>query len=733
MTERESRLAVGLFGVSMFGSAALLFVVQPMFARMVLPQLGGAPAVWTTCVLFFQAALLLGYLYAHVITRWLTPRHQVLLHVVMLGVPLLTLPIDLRGSPPPAAGTPVWWLLGVLAVSAGLPFFVVATSAPLLQRWFSLLPHQAARDPYFLYVASNAGSMTGLLGYPVLLEPGLRLTHQSLFWAGGYAGVALLIATCGAALFCLTTRPVDAPGQSHDPSMAARTGSRWRDRLLWLALAFAPSSLMLGVTTHISMEIAAVPLLWIIPLAVYLLTFMLTFSSRPPISRLWTARLLPFLIAAAMAAVVFRGNSRAVIAVHLVTFFVTAIVCHRELAERRPARRDLTTFYLWVAAGGALGGLFNTLVAPSVFTTIAEYPLALGVAALVRPSPRWGTWGPEPRAVVLGLPLAAGAIALAGWNTGLIRGGFPAVATVFLLAVLAALAFANRVRPFAVVVGLILLIHIGMPSTGRNRVVHAARSFFGMHQVFQDMPPTAHFLRHGNTLHGRQQLGERDRCVPTTYFHPSGPIGQLFHALGDRARSVAVIGLGTGSLACYAAVGSHWTFYEIDPEVERIARDERYFTFLGNSRVEVDVVLGDGRRGLADAPRSPYDVVVVDAYGSDAIPVHLLTEEFVELAFARMQPGGVLAFHITNRHLDLEPVLAAIAGRLGAEPRIARDYSTTSAERRVGKLNSAWLIMTRDAAGLGDWVSDPRWRAARPGRSGWTDDFSNILDAVIWR
>jgi hypothetical protein len=731
MTGTTSRLVVWLFASSIFGSAALLFLVQPMFARMVLAPLGGSPAVWTCCMLFFQAVLLLGYLYAHVVTRWLMPRRQVLLHVVMLALPLLTLPMAVPRSEPPASGLPVWWLLGVLATSAGLPFFLVATTAPLLQRWFSLLPHRAARDPYFLYVASNAGSMTGLLGYPVLVEPGLRLAQQSLLWAAGYGIVALSIAACGATLFRLLPHAVDPAGGSAHAALG-QTASSWRDRLAWLALAFAPSSLMLGVTAHISMEIASVPLLWIIPLALYLLTFMLTFARRPPIPGAWTARLLPILITASMAALAFRVNSAEAVAIHLLTFFAAAMVCHRELADRRPHVADLTTFYLWVATGGALGGLFNTLVAPALFTTIAEFPLALAVVALLRPSPRWWPWTREPRVLIAGVPVAAGAIVLAAWGAGVVRGGFPAVATVFLLALLAAFAFVNRVRPLAVVIALLLVIDMGLPSIGRNRVVHGARSFFGVHQVIQDMPPTAHFLRHGNTMHGRQQLAERDRCVPTTYFHRSGPIGQVFRELGDRARSVAVIGLGTGSLACYAVAGSRWTFYEIDPEVERIARDGRYFTFLENSPVDVDVVLGDGRRGLVHASGQRYDVIVMDAFGSDAIPIHLVTEEFVGLAFDRMQPGGVLAFNITNRHIDLEPVLGAIAGRLGLESRTQRDNYATLAERRAGKSSSDWLILTRDLSGLGGLMTDARWRPTRAGPSAWTDDFANILDVIVW-
>jgi hypothetical protein len=731
-----SRAVVPLFGVSIFGSAALLFAVQPMVARMLLPRLGGSPAVWTTCVLFFQSTLLLGYIYAHIAVRRLTPRRQVLFHLAILSGALLVLPITVAAGAPPGSGTPVWWLLTALVISVGPPFVVLASTTPLLQGWLSLLRGPSARDPYFLYSASSAGSLTGLLIYPFLVEPALRLADQSRVWAAAYCAVGLLIGCCGTLL--LQFRSGEMPALAHDDDGAdahrGQGGRGWRERLLWLALSFAPASLMLGVTQHISMEIAAIPLLWVIPLALYLLTFSLTFARRPPIPRRWMTRLLPVSIAAAIAALIVRGDQRTLVAVHLATFFLAAMVCHRELAERRPAVRDLTAFYLWMATGGALGGLFNTLVAPAVFTTVVEYPLVLGLVALLRPSPGWGWWGREPDAIVFGVPLVAGGMGLVAWNAGLISGGLPAVATTYLMALLGGLAFANRVRPFAVTIALILVLDTAiMPLTGRNRVVHAARSFFGVHRVVQNTPPTAHFLWHGNTLHGQQQLGERDACVPTTYYDSSGPIGQLFAALDGRAHRVAIIGLGSGSLACYARPGDHWTFYEIDPEIERIAKDGRYFTFLENSPGRIDVVLGDGRLALANAPPAAFHAIVVDAYGSDAIPVHLLTEEFVELMLSRLLPDGVVAFHVTSRHLDLEPVLAAVAARLRLEAHIQRDELATLAQRRAGKARSDWIVMAREAAALGPIVSDPRWRPARPGASSWTDDFSNVLDALKWR
>lgn len=733
----DARRLVVLYAGTMFLSAATLFLVQPMFARMVLPTLGGTPAVWNTCVLFFQVMLLAGYIYAHVLTRSLRPQHQALVHAVVLLVPLLVLPIQVRGDAPPAAGSPVWWLMTVLVVSVGLPFFVVASTAPLLQRWFSVLPHPSARDPYFLYVASNAGSMVGLLGYPFAIDRTLRVHEQSVLWTGAYGSVAVLIALCAAVVLRTIAATAPSPSASiawnPSPDRAATTPPRRLAlRLRWLALAFIPSSLMLGVTLHISTDVASVPLLWLIPLALYLLTFIASFASRPVISQRWMVRALPFLTTASLVTVVFGLNSWPMVPLHLATFFVAAFVCHRGLAESRPPAGDLTTFYLWVSLGGALGGAFNTLVAPVLFTTVAEYPLALALAAFARPSPRWRR-GIESMAAAVGLPsIALGAVTVA-WLAGLMPGlSFQVVLVVFALGTSAVLGAANRPRPFAVAILLVGFVHT-LPSGGtRDRTLFAARSFFGVHRVLVDVPPTQHKLRHGTTLHGVQAIASRDRCEPTTYFHRTGPIGQVFAALGGRARDVAVIGLGSGGLACYGQPGARWTFYEIDPVVERIARDTQYFTFLENSVASVRVVLGDGRLTLAAAPDGVHDVLVVDAFSSDAIPMHLATEEFIRMSAAKLRPDGLMAFHISNRYLDLEPVLTANAASIGLQAWAQFDGQLTDEDRREGKTLSRWMLIARDAGALAGLERDARWRTARAAASGWTDDFADILDAFAW-
>ncbi len=720
---------VRLFALTTFGSAALLFTIQPMFAKMVLPRLGGTPAVWNTCVVFFQAALLLGYLYAHVATRKLTVRTQALLHLIVLALPLAVLPIALRAEAPPTTGSPVWWLLGVLGISVGLPFFVLSTTAPLLQRWFSVLPHPFARDPYFLYAASNVGSMLGLLAYPFLIERRLRLAEQSAGWSVAYWLVAGFIGACALTLVRFAPRTLaDNVTPIHPAHTVKKPG--WCARLLWLALSFVPSSLMLGVTTHISTDVAAVPLLWVVPLALYLLTFILSFASRPPIPHLWMTRLLPFLATAVIAAVMFGVGGWMFVPLHLLTFFVAALVCHRELAERRPGVDDLTAFYLGVSIGGALGGAFNTLIAPFVFSTIAEYPIVLALAVLLRPLPGPGGRRQESSSSVPRLPLLVGVVVLTVWATGLVEGTFLRVAILFVgLMAAAPLGLTNRPAGVGLLVG--SLVYATLQGTSRDRVVFAERSFFGVHQVLEDVPPTRHRLRHGSTFHGVQLLTARDGCEPTTYFHSSGPIGQVFQTLGPRASRVAVIGLGSGTMACYGLPGSRWTFYEIDPVVERIARDQELFTFLAHSPADVEVVLGDGRLTLGDAPLDTYDVIVMDAFSSDAVPMHLLTEEFVRLSLARTRRDGLLLFNISNRYLDLEPVLTATGERLGLSAYTQLDTQVTADQQAVGKTASRWLMMARDES-IGRLADDRRWRPGRAGPASWTDDFSNIFDAVAW-
>ena len=368
---RAVGVAMALFSVTIFLGSSLLFLVQPMFAKVALPWLGGSPSVWNTCILFFQTTLLLGYLYAHLSTRWLGVRRQIYCHVILVLAPLIVLPLTAGGGPPPASANPVWWLLGTMTLRVGLPFFVVSTSAPLLQRWFATLPVPSARDPYFLYSASNLGSMIALLGYPLVLEPMVGTKQQMWLWSGGYLFLIALTAAC--AMFVRAFGGAFRPDTAFDDVMPSEVASG-RKPIQWMVLSFVPSSLLLGVTTHISTDIAAVPLLWVLPLALYLATFVLTFASREIVPHRWLVRALPALILCCLLTILLNGRMSWLIPLHVITFFASAMVCHRELAHRRPPAQQLTEFYLWMSFGGMLGGVLTACWHPNSFQESSSIP-----------------------------------------------------------------------------------------------------------------------------------------------------------------------------------------------------------------------------------------------------------------------------------------------------------------------------------------------------------------------
>ncbi len=714
-----------LFTVTMFVSALLLFTVQPMVGKMLLPSLGGTPAVWNTCMVFFQAVLLAGYAYSHLTTTWLGLRKQAVLHVLVLLLPLLTLPITvLSGSTPPTEHNPIPWLLGRMAVAVGLPFFVVTTGAPLLQRWFAHTGHPTASDPYFLYAASNAGSLIALLGYPVLLERMWTVGQQSLAWSAGYIVLILLIAACAVALW----RGLRVPYA--DTASAAREDSAspaLRRRLYWVLLAFLPSSLMLGVTAHITTDVATVPLLWVVPLALYLLTFVLVFARRqliPPAVPAWA---LPILL----VLTVFVGGQdwaggaagRSVqIVLHLLVFFCAALVCHARLAQDRPGVRHLTVYYLLMSVGGVLGGLFNAIVAPTVFPAVIEYPLVLVVTCLMLPA------DPVPpqqlrlaRWLDLLLPLAAalllGLLSLAKGAPRSLVYGFPA---------LLALACLRRPLRLALCLAALLLVPAYFDNFRKNRLLHIERNFFGVKRVMQDPAGACHMLVHGGTLHGLQATDPRAQREPFSYYHRAGPAGDVFRVLAQAhpGTPVAAVGLGAGSIATYMSAGQPLTFFEIDPGVARIALDERYFTFLAQCRGPVDIVLGDGRLTLAAAPAERYGLIFLDAFNSDAVPTHLLTREALELYLSRLAPRGWLAFHATNATLDLPALLAVQAANLQLVAFHRHDPVGGG-----GKDASDYVVMARTAADLRSLVYDSNWKRLSP-RSDvapWTDQYSSLL------
>ena len=724
-------LLAPLFATTIFASAALLFFVEPMFAKMVLPRLGGSPAVWNTCVVFFQAVMLAGYAYAHLIARRLRIWQQVMLHVSLLLAVAMTLPIAIPEQwAPPVDRTPVPSLLGVLFAALGGPFLVVSATAPLLQKWFSHTRHSSASDPYFLYAASNAGSMVALLAYPLFVEPSLTLPSQSQGWMAGYLVLAALIVACGA---CVLRLRSDTPLTQSVVSTAesatdGTTTVTWSRRARWVALAFVPSSLMLAVTTFLSTDIAAVPLLWIAPLTLYLLSFVLAFVARPILSQRLSSSVMAILLLPLMVTMLLRlpGPMLLLVPLHLVVFFVCALVLHRQLALDRPGTQHLTEFYLWLSAGGVLGGMFNTFVAPFAFSGVAEYPIALALACAL--GPRVGKRHRRRLGIAdVALPLALGASAVA-LHLALKNGGLAIIAGLLGVAGMLYAACSKEPLRLAAALALLFIVGEGVTRERAGDLLHAERTFFGVLRVRATHDNGgSHVLMHGNTVHGEQRVDPARRTQPSSYYYQEGPVGQLFSALSNRFQRVGVIGLGTGALAVYATSNQRWTFYEIDPAVERIARNSRYFTYLEDCGARCNVVLGDARLSLARADVGRYDAIILDAFSSDAVPVHLLTKQALELYLARLANDGILAFHISNRHLRLGPVVGALAGELDLVARVQFHRPQSNPNGRP----SEWVVLARSEEHLGALATDSRWQRL-PGniRYVWTDDYSDILSVL---
>jgi hypothetical protein len=778
-----------LYALASFVSAGLLFLIEPLFGKMVLPLLGGSPAVWNTCMLFFQAVLLAGYGYAHLTTRWLGVRRQAVVHLAVVLLPFLVLPITVAGGRlPPENANPIPWLLGVLCLSVGLPFFVVSTSGPLLQRWFAGSRHPAARDPYFLYAAGNLGSLLALFSYPFLLEPLLALPAHARLWRAGYAVLVLLIGACawsvwrwkqpgeetgtgtGQSLAELTSAsgwpkpvPISSPLTTHHSSLTiVHSPLTTHQRLLWVILAFVPSSLMLSVTTYLTADIAAIPLLWVIPLALYLLSFVLVFARKPLVRQAWLVRILALGVLILALAMLAEATEPIwlLMPLHLGVFFVVALVCHGELARRRPGVEHLTEYYWWLGVGGVMGGVFNALVAPVIFPTVVEYPLVLVLACLLRgwmgsektgrgAGEKTGTgtgqssaetksgwkW-PEPvpvfswdLAFAAGLGLLGVALIFAVPAVGI---KWPALRQGLIFGLPLVLCYTAMERPVRFGLGLGALFLAGTLYQGSyGSTLLRARSFFGVHRVTLDRTRNEHLLVHGNTIHGRQSLTEELRREPMTYYHRTGPIGRLFVKFSTGPlfkQRIGIVGLGAGSLAALGQPGQEITFYEIDPLVERIARDERYFTFLRDSPAQVEVILGDARLKLQQE-EGLYDLLVIDAFTSDAIPLHLLTRQALQLYVSKLAPGGLLAFNVSNRYLDLEPVLGNLAGDAGLLAWAGNEIKLTRQEREQGKSESYWMLMARSQSDLGPLAISALWEPipADPHGAIWTDDFSNLL------
>ena len=740
--QRRHGLIRALYIATVFASAALLFVVQPMFTKMVLPRLGGAPAVWSVAMVFFQATLLAGYAYAHGLIRLARPQVGLAIHVAVLVGAVFVLPLAIAqgwGAAPQRGEA--FWLLGLFAASIGLPFFALSASAPLLQAWFARTDHPRAANPYFLYAASNVGSFLALISYPLAVEPLTRLTDQSRAWSAGFCVLILLMAACGV-VFVRAGRPRAAgePQEAAAPPPARRA-------VAWMVLAAVPAGLLVAVTAHISTDIGAVPLLWVVPLALYLATFAIVFQTRPIIPHRLVLLAQPFFIVALVATLVLPVVPHILmqIAVNLVAFFVIALTCHGELAKRRPPAEHLTAFYLWMSAGGMIGGLCAALIAPLVFNWIAEYPLLIVLAALCRPGLSFPLgrreWTLIACAAALALYLAAPAL---GFGFDVDERTFQiVVGGLLLLALLVELFSWQAPLAFAGLIAIaFMLARIYEPDAGRQQTV---RSFFGVLKVMQTVDSKFRVLMHGTTIHGAERMADiaafpGDRTPePLTYYHANSAMTRALEAARARKGEpmrVAVVGLGTGTFVCWAQPGDRWEIYEIDPAVARITAEQKRFTFLASCTPEAPIVMGDARLKLAEAPDGAYDFIMVDAFSSDTIPIHLLTREAMEIYLAKLAPHGMVVMHVSNRHLELSSVVAGIAQANGLKTRT--NPGTTDDEHESDaayKFTSTIVIAARvdeDFGVLGE-PGDFAWPvvSARPGQRVWTDDYSNIVGAIL--
>ncbi len=719
-----------LFTATIFVGATLLFLVQPLFAKMVLPLLGGSPSVWNTALVFFQAVLLAGYGYAHWLLRRLGQRNHIIVHVCVLAITALVLPIGVASGWRPHAGTPpALWLLGLLTVSVGAPFFAVSATAPLIQRWFARTDHPHARDPYFLYSASNLGSVLALLAFPFVLEPTLSSNDQSIVWSIGFGVLTVCIIGCGA----LVWRRTDATSSPPWPHATERP--HWGQRTTWMVYAAVPSALLLGVTAHISTDIAAAPLLWVIPLTLYLLTFAIAFARRPLIPHWLAVRAMPLALMVLVALFAWREPIGVFLPLHLLVFFVIALMCHGELVRRRPGVESLTEFYLFLSLGGVMGGAFVALCAPVLFNTVFEYPLSLTLAAALLPSatPR-ANRGDVILALVVLAVLVGGKIVTSGLGWQPHAFVVPGICAVFALVV-----FARQTRPFgfALCVG-VLLVSSAYALTS-SEVLWRGRSFFGVYRISESGDPTNRSLVHGTTNHGGQLMATNGEISPTAYYTSSSPVAEVLTAMQARSggQRVGVVGLGSGALACYRRAGDTWRFFEIDPLMVWIAVESGYFDLMARCAESVSesvpVVLGDARLTLTEEPDGHLDVLVIDAFSSDAIPIHLLTREAVVLYMDKLAANGVLVVHISNRFLNLTPVLARIVEDLGyaalrgARNKIDRDID-------VAGTKSVWALIAHDQATIDALALSEIWQPleASTDQRVWSDDFSNLLEVIRW-
>lgn len=740
---RGQAAVLSVYTVTLFLSALLLFSVQPVFAKMVLPQLGGSPSVWAVSTCFFQGVLLAGYCYAHLLNRFCPPRFAPLLHLGVLALAYVAMPVGLPEnlSEPPSDGAYLW-LIGVLAAGVGLPFFAVSANAPLLQAWFSRTGNRHAADPYFLYGASNLGSLIALLAYPVVVEPVFGLSQQSAIWSAGFIALAAAILMSGGLMLVLggdkAAAREDVPG-----SAAAEIAPRLADRLRWVLFAAVPSGLLVAFTTHVSTDIAAAPFLWVVPLALFLLTFVLVFRATPLVPNALMVRIQPLLIAITLLTLtgtMFDWWQSSLVA--FASFMVTTLVAHRALYENRPSARHLTAFYLWMSFGGMLGGLFAAIVAPQIFNSTYEFPLLLTLGMVCRPGVFAALEGGERRQLARAGVAAMGVLA---FGFAIAHAVSPERAWTFAILALAAgtaglVAAGDRAKLQILMIAAMSAIVSLLPSN-LNRG-EPTRSFFGVIRVLEAEGGAVRRFLHGTTSHGAQRVRAADGSsiwppVPATYYYPGSPMAAAVGIARDVAVKpapdfrVGIVGLGIGSMACYAKNQEAWRFYEIDAAVVDVARDASRFNFLSACQPNADIVLGDARLTLAKEPQATFDYLQIDAFSSDSVPTHLLTAEAMHLYLDKLSGDGVLAIHVSNRHLDLAPVAAAaLLAAPGTKVVVVRSRPEVPS---VDTTPSVVVLAAKSQAAFARLAQMPNARVAETATAAaWTDDYSDILSA-LWR
>lgn len=729
-----------LFCVTIFISSALLFWIQPLFTKSVLPVLGGSPSVWNTSMVCFQILLLAGYFYADRLTSVFSTKSQFFIHFLVILLSLYFIydfSFNFSGKFD-AHINPIFWQLSQLFYSIGIPFFLLSTTSTLLQRWYSAI--SLNKDVYWLYSLSNAGSMLGVLGFIILIEPYAGLAMQGLLLKLSFALFSVLLVFCSWFYLVRSSLRVvrqctNTDGGSSAAEMKAELKIDWRQKLRWILLAAVPSALLLAATTHVTMEIAPVPLIWMLILALYLISYMLAFASWKKLSFEFFLKAQMFLCLPLLFDFfldILSATGISMMLWHMAAFFVTATICHRILYESRPPAGKLTTFYLYLSVGGAVGGIFVTFIAPLLFNSLLEYPLLFALAFMLRPSE-------VSPAAMWKKDLAMGA-ALLGVLAGIfllfkpLLYPFNAGMTGLLLALgffVVKLCFDQEKRPLrlgffymaAVLAGIIL-------ADIRGERAEEIRNFYGIISVDRS-DPEVFGMTHGTTVHGIQYIDKEKYLTPLAYFHPSGPLGDLMKAffIEKPQASVAIIGLGVGSMACYGRSGDKFTFYEINPAVADLANNTRYFSYLKDCPPEVEIIEGDGRIKL-EAEKRNFDLFILDAFTSDAIPVHLLTKEAFSIYRSHLKEGGLIFVHISNRYLDLSRVVGAIAKKDGMEAKIFADKDSKADKY---KQPSTWVVMGKDSV-VAELNLPSHWRGIRESDNPaylWSDDYSNILSLML--